>query len=116
MVFIGDAVEKSIDEAEVGTFITIATRYWEWIENGTHDTRTQIRVYDENNERVEFISSTSNQITDLDGWLSWENAEVIDTQYWDPGTYTAEVLIRDNQNQEVSDPGTTTFELVQSGR
>lgn len=109
----GDGVENRVQSANAGEGIPIVTRYWEYMENQTHHTRTQMRVYDmESEDRVGIESYTANKISDAAGWGQWENAIHFDTQGWGTGEYRAEVLVRDEQNSEVSEEGTVTFELT----
>lgn len=108
----GDAVDNRITEAEAGSVIYIAFRYWYWVENQTFDAYRQVKIYDENNERVGLNSSPSEQVVDRNGWVSWETYMSFSTTGWGPGTYIAEVLIRDNQNMKVSELSTTEFQLT----
>jgi hypothetical protein len=108
----GDAIDNSITQAEVGSIVNIAPRYWYWAESKTIDVLLQVRVYDENNERIGMETNSSNQLTDSNGWSSWESSVSFISEGWGQGTYTAEVLIRDNQSNETSSAGTVEFELV----
>jgi hypothetical protein len=75
--------------------------------------REQVEVYEtDGNTRVGIESYTDEQITDAAGWRQWENGLSFDTAGWGAGEYRAEVLIRDEQNSEVSEAGTVTFELT----
>lgn len=48
---------------------------------------------------------------DKQGFSTFEHALQFDTRGWGRGTYTAEVIIRDEIANEVSQPGTTRFQL-----
>lgn len=108
----GDAVENRITEADAGSRITIASRYWYYAENQTHNTFSQVEVFNGSNERVGIQTTNSEQVTEQSRWVQWESSLILNTTGWGEGTYTAEMLVRDNQTDEVSDAGTVEFELV----
>jgi hypothetical protein len=108
----GDAVENKITSQSAGSLVTIATRYWDWQENQTHDTRYQVKIDGaDTRERVAIDSYEAEQLTDSSGWNRWETVLRFDSSGWGTGEYIAQVLIRDEQNDEVSEEATVTFEL-----
>lgn len=108
----GDAIDNKITETEVGNEIGIAFRYWYWAENQSLDVFKQVEIYDESGDRVDIKTTTGEQVTETSGWNRWESYSTFNTTEWDPGTYTAEAQIRDNQNNEVSGVGTVEFEII----
>lgn len=108
----GDAMEYEISEVDLGDPVNIASRYWYWLENQTLDIFVQTRIYDESDERIDISTDYSQQVTDYGGWGIWERYTSFDSSNWETGTYTAEVLIRDEQNDEVSNAGTVEFDVV----
>ncbi|MBX0284744.1 hypothetical protein EGH22_00235 [Halomicroarcula sp. F28] len=107
----GDAVDNEISSAQVGDTINIAARYWYWVENQTVEAFRQFEIYNQSGDRVGIDTSTFEQVTQSNGWQSWESYSTFYTSDWDSGTHTARIAIRDEQNQEVSEIGTTEFEL-----
>lgn len=108
----GDVMEKSTSSAPSGEIITIAWRYDYIIADGTLNVFHQIRVFDvDTDERVAIKDSTSEQIIDREGYTEFELGLQFDTSGWGPGTYRAEVLIRDEVSGEVSNSETVTFTL-----
>jgi hypothetical protein len=108
----GDVIDNAIEEVVVGAPLRIASRYWYWKENQTNNSYKQVEIFDESGNRVAIDSFESEQLTDYNGWEEWESYLSFETSGWEPGTYTAEMLIRDNQNGKVSDPGSVTFDIV----
>jgi len=108
----GDREEHAIESAEVGENILIAFGYWYYLENQTLEVFRQISIYDEDGERVTIDSDQSEQIFETDQWSHFEVAMRFRTTGWDPGTYEAEILIRDEQTGEVSGRETVEFDLV----
>jgi len=108
----GDGIDNKITQAEVGSEVSIAFRYWYWSENQSLDVFRQIEIYDESDDRVDIKTTTDEQVTQTSGWSQWESNIPFNTTEWDPGTYTAEAQIRDNQNNEVSGVGTVEFEMI----
>ncbi|WP_277543544.1 hypothetical protein [Haloarcula laminariae] len=108
----GDTVENEISEAEAGEQINISSRYWYWAENQSMEAFRQVEIYDESDERVDINIAVLEQVTESSGWGAWESYMSFYTDDWETGTYTAEVMIRDEQNQEVSDKHSVEFELV----
>jgi len=109
----GDAIDNRIAQTSVGSTVSIASRYWYWAENQTNDTFRQVEIYDAENNRVAIRTDSDEQVTESNGWAPWESYLAFDSAGWGTGTYTAEMLIRDNQNQEVSDVGSVEFELTE---
>jgi hypothetical protein len=108
----GDTIDNEIEEAEVGSWINVSSRYWYWTENQSIEVFRQVEIYNEDNVRVERNTATSELVREYNGWSSWESNMPFNTTDWDSGTYTAEVLLRDEQNQEVSEKNSVEFELV----
>lgn len=108
----GDAVDNRITEASVGSTVTIASRYWYWNENQTQSSFKQVEIYDSENSRVAIDTSSSEQLTDSNGWSSWESYLNFDSTGWGSGRYTAVMRIRDEQSGEVSGTGRVEFQLV----
>lgn len=106
----GDARNNAIREATKGEQITIAARYTSWVHDGTSDETIQVEIYDSAGDRVAFKQDFNNQIVDRSGLSEWEWSLVFDAT-WEPGEYTAEVVVRDDISGKVSDKGTVTFTL-----
>lgn len=107
----GDTIQNSISSAARGSWITIANRYWYYTESKTLNVFNQVKVFTESGERVALKTNTDEQVTDTNYWTSWEYASQIDTTGWSGGEYTAEVLVRDNEDQLVSNAATVEFTL-----
>jgi hypothetical protein len=72
---------------------------------------SEAAIYDSAGAQVEVIQDSSERLTDRQGWAEWERALPFRTEAIGPGEYEAEVYVRDDQTDEVSDPETTTFEI-----
>lgn len=107
----GDALDKEINSADEGDVITIAFRYLYWAENQTLDVFHQVQVYDDDGERVAIETWEGEQVTDRNGWVIYENSVRFSTSEWGNGDFTADVQLRDNQNQGVSEEASTEFYL-----
>lgn len=107
----GDTFENATDTATVGDLIEIADRHRYWHEDGQYHIFRQVRILDDAGERVAIDQHTEEQMTDTEGFDSWEGAVWFDTAGWELGSYTAEVLLRNELTGERSEPVTTEFEI-----
>jgi len=111
----GDVLENEIESATVGETISIGYRFQAVTHDGTSHTYAQVEIVDDDTgERVALRSNEDEQVTQGSGYQTWEYALAFDTTGWDPGTYRAEVMIRDEVEKDVSDPASTTFEVMPS--
>lgn len=107
----GDAIKNAISSATIGNSITIAWRYQYYVENSTLHVFEQCRIFGPDGNRVTMDQYEDNQIVSKNGWDVIEHALSFSTIDWDPGEYTAEVLLRDETGDGTSEAATVTFTL-----
>lgn len=107
----GDVAANNIDSQPQGAEVLIGYRYEAWVHDGTFSITTQVEITDQDGNRVAIDQDVDEQIIDGNGPRSWEGAMGFHAS-WDPGTYTAEVVIRDDVTEKVSDSATGTFEIT----
>lgn len=110
----GDLISNAIDSVTVGETATVVGRHTAFVHDGTYQTTTQTRIYEQStDERVFVTSYEADQIVDENGYTSWESPLNFNTSGWKPGLYRAEFIVRDNISEEVSGTETTTFQVVE---
>jgi|GEM_PF-1942324 len=105
----GDAKDHQLQAMGRGALAIVGFRYMAGVHNGTANYTEQVKVYGPDGNRVAIDQSTDEQLVDETGYSSWEHALYFETESWDLGEYTAEVLIRDNEINATSDTGSTEF-------
>lgn len=107
----GDVETNTVDAVGTGAIALLGYRYRVMVHDGTLDITNQMRVFDPDGTRVALDDFNDEQLTDGDGMQTWENVFTFDTSDWDLGTYTTEVLVRDNVSGEVSETLEGEFEV-----
>lgn len=108
----GDLDDNEIKETPADEWAIIAYRASFWVHDGSFDVTTQRRVYDADGSRVFIDDHHDEQLYEGDGRDVFENGFTVPPEDLNPGTHTAEVIIRDNVVDEVSEAGTVEFEVV----
>ncbi|WP_424017903.1 hypothetical protein ACOZ4N_18840 [Halorientalis pallida] len=106
----GDAGDNAATASTPGVPIMIAGRYRIPVSDGQLDMTEQIQIYDNSGQRIASDSHTEQQLASGDS-ERWEHGLAFQTGSWDTGSYTAEVLIRDNATDQVSEPAEVEFEM-----
>lgn len=106
----GNAVDNAISASAPGITIPIAYRYQPNTRGRELNMTEQVTIFDESNQQMAYKTSTSEQLTEETG-RSWEYGQWFETENWSRGTYSAELIIRNNESELVSDPRITSFEL-----
>lgn len=101
-----------MEAAGVGGYILIGFRYNINVHDGVHHALQQVRVFNDSGTRVAMDSFEDRQLVEESGRIQWENRLRFETTSLETGTYTAEVIIQDLENDQVSDSIETSFELV----
>lgn len=108
----GDVRSNSIESAPRGSDILIGWREETWVHDGTYATTTQVEILDGQNNRVAVNQDADDQVVNSDGAQEWEGAMSFRAD-WEPGEYTAEVIVRDDETDMVSEPESGTFEITE---
>lgn len=109
----GDVEKNAISSATVGETIGIGFIHQTYVDEGTYHVTEQVRVFDNTGSRVGNEIFEDEQIYDVNGYDTFEHALFFNTVGWDAGEYTAEVIIRDEASDEVSNTAETTFSLTE---
>lgn len=107
----GDVKNRAIQTAPSGSDILIGYRTEIWVHDGQVDTTDEIRIFNSAGNRVAINQDQDAQLTEGNGPQLWEGAMTF-TADWEPGEYSAEVIIRDNISGKVSQPETSSFEIT----
>lgn len=108
----GDVKENQTTEPSADTVFYAGVRFTAVSSNGTLDTTIQLKMFNENGERVYIDSLTDEQLVDEDGRTTWDFAFRIPAETLPRGEYTAEVTVRDNLTETISEVGTHEFVVV----
>lgn len=109
----GDLDDNSIDATTAGCPLITAYQYGIQSHNGEVELTAQLRIFDSNGSRVAQEQSTDSQLTDSEGYRTWEGSTWTESEGWDRDRYTAEVIIRDEIAELSSDPVEAEFELTE---
>lgn len=107
----GDVEENAVFSISAGETGLLGIRYEYWHANGTLDVTFEATIEDNDGIQVEVLRDSSDRLTDRQGWGEWEGALAFRSEAIGPGEYEAEVYVRNDQTDEVSEPETTFFEI-----
>jgi hypothetical protein len=107
----GDVAENSIDEVRAGDPARIGVRYSIWIHGGEMNSLVQT-IIRRDGEQVAVDQAPFERLVEYSGRSDWEAAPAFRTDDWEPGTHTAEVIVRDEINGEQSAAVDATFEVI----
>jgi hypothetical protein len=107
----GDVQDKQLEAVGKGAQAIVGFHYSAMVHDGTVNLTEQVSVYGPENNRVDIDQQTDEQLTDTEGVQEYEHAIAFDTATWDLGSYTYEVLIRDNVTSKVSDTIRGSFQV-----
>lgn len=108
----GDVEENAIQSAAQGETIFIGYRHETWVHDGEISITTEVRIFDAQDNRVAIRRNQGEQLVEGNGPQEWENALAFDAT-WGPGDYVAEVIIRDDVTEEISEPQTGSFQITE---
>jgi hypothetical protein len=107
----GDLEANRIESVSVGELITLAARYWYYVEGRLQVFRTW-RIFDSDGDRVRIQNTDGEQLFDQVGWRQFEFAQQFDTTGLSAGSYTVELVLEDEQSGAVSNAYEFEFELI----
>jgi len=107
----GDVVDNSIDEVRAGDPARIGVRYDIWVHSGEMNSLVQT-IIRQDGEQVAVDQAPFERLVEYSGRSDWEAAPAFRTGDWEPGEYTAEVIVRDETNGEQSAAVDTTFDVI----
>lgn len=107
----GDVVENSIDKVRAGDPARIGVRYDIWVHDGEMNATVQM-IIRRDGEQVAVEQAPFERLVEGSGRYDWEAAPAFRTDDWEAGTYTAEVIVRDEVNGEQSAQVDTTFDVI----
>lgn len=110
----GDVGENEISEVTIGEIAWVGFRYRSMIHDDTNHVFEQVEIRHDGT-RVGLQQFEDEQLVDRTGMSLWEHALQFSTDDWSPGQHTAEVLIRDEVTDRVSEPESTEFSVVSEG-
>jgi len=107
----GDVRDEEINSAPAGSTVLVGYRHTTWVHDGEFAATTEIEIRDSNGNRVAFDRKVDEQFVEGNGPNPWDGAFSF-TADWEPGEYTATVVIRDDITDKVSEPAKGTFEIT----
>jgi hypothetical protein len=105
----GDVSDNAIESTTVESDVAVGARYDYWHEGGTHAITIQAEIENEDGERYDIRQQKAEQLTDSEGWDTWEWHLQFSTDEASPGEYEAIVQIRDDDAGETSEAVSTAF-------
>jgi len=105
----GDVEDHQVNAVGRGAPANVGFRYHAEVHDGQSDVTQQVRIFDESGSRVAMDEVSDDQLTDSEGYQSWEHVLQFETDQWDLGDYEAEVIVRDNVIGANSSPKTASF-------
>lgn len=107
----GDVVENNIGTVRAGDVARIGVRYGIWVHGGEMNSLVQT-IIRQDGEQVAVDQVPFERLVEYSGRSDWEAAPGFRTDGWEPGEYTAEMIVRDEINGEQSAAVDTTFEVI----
>lgn len=106
----GDAIDNAVAASTPGVPVGIAGRYRVPVSDGQVDMTEQVQIYNQDGTRVASNTFSDSQLAS-GSTEHWEHMQLFRTGAWSTGEYTAEVIVRDNATEQVSEPYRTSFEM-----
>lgn len=108
----GDVYDEQTNEIEVGAYFAIGSRFETLVHDSSVTVRLQVEVY-RGDELVTRESATADTLTDESGVVEWEMVVPLRAAEWEPGDYSAEVILQDETTGETSSTKTVEFTVVE---
>lgn len=107
-----DFESAGIESVPAGSTIGLAFRYWFYSENQTLDARARILVFGPSGAQVGQIIEPTQQSVEESGWNMHEATIPVATEGADPGEYTLELALVDQQSDAESETAFVDIELT----
>lgn len=109
----GDVVGNEIESVGQGGVAVVAFRYKMPVHDGKTEEFIETSIY-HNGSSFDSKTRTDEDLVDVEnGAITYERSEPFETENWDTGTYSAEVIARDEISNKNSKSQTIEFEILE---